>query len=34
MMKTPFDTAVGTIALGLLLTLTLFLIVRSLVLAE
>lgn len=31
-MKTPYDTAVGTIALGLLLTLGLFLIVRWLVL--
>lgn len=27
-MKTPFDTATGTIVLGLLLTLGLFLIVR------
>jgi len=31
-MKTPFDTATGTIVLGLLLTLGLFLIVRWLVL--
>jgi hypothetical protein len=31
-MKTPFDTATGTITLGLLLTLGLFLIVRWLVL--
>jgi hypothetical protein len=31
-MKIPFDTATGTIALGLLLTLGLFLIVRWLVL--
>jgi hypothetical protein len=31
-MKTPFDTATGTVALGLLLTLTLYLIVRRLVL--
>lgn len=31
-MKTPLDTATGTIALGLLLTLVLFLIVRRLVL--
>jgi hypothetical protein len=30
-MKTPFDTATGTIALGLLLTLVLFLTVRWLV---
>ena len=33
MMKTPFDTATGTIVLGLLLTLILFFIVRSLVVA-
>lgn len=32
-MKTPFDTATGTIVLGLLLTLILFFIVRSLVVA-
>lgn len=31
-MKTPFDTATGTIVLGLLLALGLFLIVRWLVL--
>jgi hypothetical protein len=31
-MKTPFDTAIGTIVIGLLLTLLLFLIVRKLVL--
>jgi len=31
-MKTPFDTATGTIALGMLLTLVLFLIARWLVL--
>lgn len=31
-MKTPYDTATGTIVLGLLLTLGLFLIVRWLVL--
>lgn len=31
-MKSPFDTATGTIALGLLLTLALYLIVHSLVL--
>ncbi|OIQ98580.1 hypothetical protein GALL_194050 [mine drainage metagenome] len=31
-MKTPFDTATGTIGLGLLLTMGLFLIVRWLVL--
>ncbi|OIQ83280.1 hypothetical protein GALL_349130 [mine drainage metagenome] len=30
-MKTPLDTATGTIVLGLLLTLVLFLIVRRLV---
>lgn len=30
-MKTPFDTATGTIALGMLLTLVLFLIARWLV---
>ncbi len=32
-MKTPFDTATGTIILGLLLTLALFFIVRIVVLA-
>ena len=32
MMKTPFDTATGTIAMGLALTLVLYLIVRRLVL--
>ncbi len=31
-MKTPFDTATGTITLGLLLTLALYLIVHRLVL--
>lgn len=31
-MKTPLDTATGTIFLGLMLTLVLYLIVRSLVL--
>lgn len=30
-MKTPLDTATGTIALGLMLTLALYLVVRSLV---
>lgn len=33
-MKTPLDTATGTIALSLLLTLVLFLIVRRLVLGN
>lgn len=31
MMKTPYDTATGTIVMGLVLTLVLFFIVRSLV---
>ncbi len=31
-MKTPFDTATGTIVLGMVLTMVLYLIVRKLVL--
>ncbi len=33
-MKTPFDTATGTIMMGLILTLVLYFIVRRLVLAS